>query len=139
MSMVATAPGLDKGLSDQERLILHVALPRLAAHVDRLAHWLDGFHPGRIPAAGYELAMIPGAEGLAVLAHYSPQQRMDLLMEADVPDHVRPQLAHLIEHLGGCPRIPQYFQPPLWISSSRSFLTSTRTSARTGPPKSPPH
>jgi manganese transport protein len=41
--------------------------------------------------------------------------------------------------LGGCPRIPQYFQPPLWISSSRSFLTSTRTSARTGPPKSPPH
>src|SRR5262245_27862313 len=79
MSATATDNRPSPALSSQARLILSVALPRLARQADRVADWLVRYHPTRHREAADDLRGFSGAEGLAALASLPPGEREKVL------------------------------------------------------------
>ena len=100
MSSSASLTSALSHFDPQTQLILEVSLPRLARHADKVLYWMEqqGQWDGRRRAA--ELAAIPGAEGLAVLAQLSATARAELLSLSPVTEQQRRKLSAVAARLG---------------------------------------
>lgn len=84
----------------ESRLLLEVALPRLARHAERALRWLEAFDAASGVEQLADLSRIPGAEGMAALAALPKAQRKAELEQAEVSSREQGQLQRIADRLG---------------------------------------
>ncbi len=87
-------------LGSQARLVLDVALPRLARNSGRMEQWLRGYTPEHRRQSMQQLVGLPGSEGLAVLASLSPAERAAVLGSISLSPTDKASLDRLSATLG---------------------------------------
>ncbi len=87
-------------LADQNRLILKVALPRLARGIDTVEDWLERFETEDARDRFSGMAGIPGMEGLALLASLSQDESSAALSIAPIGTLERVRLGRVLAGLG---------------------------------------
>jgi len=100
VSTAETTEGIAPQLSDEDRLILHVGLPRIGSHLDQVARWLDRVESQPKASAAAEMAGIQGAESLAVILRYQQEERYALLHQANLPESAQAELTALLDRFG---------------------------------------